>query len=80
MERGERIAKRVGADPRVCPNNSEQPALPYTLNTRSDTGVCPYPLRYSLSSLHSPLDPQGRFRNEMEKELSTIKLTLNYEL
>ena len=30
-EKQEFNIQRVGADPRVCPNNNEQPAYPYTL-------------------------------------------------
>ena len=33
---------RVGADPRVCPNNNEQPACSNIPNSWADTGVCPY--------------------------------------
>ncbi len=33
---------RVGADPRVCPNNNEQPACYNIPNSWADTGVCPY--------------------------------------
>ena len=33
-------------------------------------------LNTSLSTLHSPLDPQGRFRSEAEKELSTLNSQL----
>ena len=33
---------RVGADPRVCPNNNEQPACSNIPNSWADTGGCPY--------------------------------------
>ena len=50
------------------------------LNTSLSTSQ---PLNTSLSSLHSPLDPQGRFRSEAGKELSTLLSqlsTLNSQL
>ena len=46
--------RTVGADPRVCPNNNEQPACPCTPNSRADTGVCPYRWSQRHSSLFSP--------------------------
>ena len=49
--------RTVGADPRVCPNNKEQPACPCTPNSRADTGVCPYRWSQRHSSLFSPFLP-----------------------
>ena len=46
--------RTVGAAPRVCPNNNEQPACPCTPNSRADTGVCPYRWSQRHSSLFSP--------------------------
>ena len=49
--------RTVGADPRVCPNNKEQPACPCTPNSRADTGVCPYRWLQSIRPFSPPFSP-----------------------